>query len=131
MKGMLRCSIVVLFAAACLLLAAPPASAAQATLTWTDNATNEMGYEAERKPVACATSGTFTKVGDAGVNGVTYVDTTVAEGGTYCYRVRAWNTVDGTPGGTKQYSAYSNLAGITIPFGSPAAPSQLGVTAGP
>ncbi len=107
------------------------AVAASATLTWTDNATNEMGYEIERKPVECATSGTFAKIGDVGVNAVTYVDGTVAEGATYCYRVRAWNTTDGTANGTKQFSLYSNLAGLTINFSMPAAPSQLGVTQKP
>jgi titin len=123
--------LVVLSLMALMLVGAMAAEAATATLTWTDNATNEMGYEIERKPVACATSGTFAKIGDVGVNAITYADGTVAEGATYCYRVRAWNTVDGTPTGTKQFSGYSNLAGLTINFSTPAGPSQLGVTQAP
>lgn len=105
--------------------------AAQATLTWSDNATNEMGYTVQRKAEPCAGSGTWNDLVQLGVNAVTYVDQTVVQGGTYCYRVAAWNTKDGTPTGVKQFSAFSNEAGITLPFSVPVAPNQLGVTAGP
>jgi len=108
------------------------ASAAQVTLNWTDLSTNELGFYVERKAEVCTgTSTAWVRVGEAAVNATTYLDTAVQEAGTYCYRVQAWNTPDGTPGGTKQYSGWSNLAGMTVPFAVPAAPGQLGVVAGP
>ena len=58
-----------------------------------------------------------------GMNVVTYKDLTVTEGGTYCYRVKAYNAAGA--------SAWSNTAGITVPLGMPTAPSQLGVVVGP
>lgn len=111
---------------------ASPAFAASAILTWADNSTNELGFAIERKAEVCTGSAAWSALAEVGVNVKSYTDTTVAEGGTYCFRLRAFNTVDGTPTGTRQFSAYSNAAGLTIPFGLPsAAPSQLGVTAGP
>lgn len=114
------------------LFLALPAFAATATLTWTDTANNEMGFNVERAPAACpATSATWAIIATPGANVETYADATIVSGSSYCYRLNAWNTVDGTPGGTKQYSAYSNTAGLTVPFGIPAVPSQLGVTVSP
>lgn len=111
---------------------AVPAFGATATLTWTDNSTNEMGFEVQRKAELCAgVAGTWGPLGAVSANVATYADATVAEGAPYCYRVRAWNTVDGTPTGTKQYSAWSNTAGATIPFSVPAAPGSLGITVAP
>jgi hypothetical protein len=113
--------------ALCILVAAVPVSAA--TLSWTDNATNEMGFEVERQAAACTAPDAFAKVGDVGANVKTFVDPgPLTEGQSYCWRIRAWNTVDGTPTGARQFSAYSNKAGMTVPFALPAAPSQLGVT---
>jgi len=111
-----------------LLLCLPTAAmAASVTLTWTDASTNEMGFDIERKSVLCGASGTWGVIGGVGMNVATYKDLSVLEGGSYCFRLRAWNTVDGTPTGTKQYSAWSNEAGITVPFGVPSPPTGLGV----
>ena len=120
-----------LIVALAIVLFAVPAFAASATLNWGDASNNEMGFEIERKSMLCGASGTWGALAGVGVNATTYKDLSVLEGGSYCFRLRAWNTMDGTPTGTKQYSAWSNEAGITIPFGVPAAPGQLGVTAGP
>jgi len=105
---------------------------ASATLAWTDNSNNEMGFNIERKQEACAgVAGTWAPLGTTGAGVATYVDTNVISGNTYCYRVNAWNTTDGTPTGPKQYSAWSNTAGATIPFGQPAQPTGLGVVVTP
>jgi hypothetical protein len=106
--------------------------AASATLTWQDNSTNEMGFIVERKsdPAGCAGVVPFVVLGSVGANIKTYVDATILDNTPYCYRVQAWNTVDGTAGGTKQYSV--GYAGPTYyPFVIPVGPSLLGVTAGP
>lgn len=107
------------------------AGAGKLTLTWTDNATNELGFTIQRKAEACAGTAAWADLASVAANVTTYADLTVAEGSTYCYRLNAWNTVDGTPTGTKQYSAWSNSAGAAVPFSVPAVPSQLGVTYAP
>lgn len=60
------------------------------------------------------------KLTAVGQNVITYVDTAVTQGATHCYTVDAFNT------GT---SAPSNVAGRTVPFIVPLAPSTL--NAGP
>ena len=72
---------------------APTGLAASATptqvgLSWTDNAGNETGYKIERS--ANGVNG-WTQIGTAAANATTYSDTTVSQGTTYYYRVRAYN----------------------------------------
>lgn len=113
------------------LLALPAAaSAASATLTWTDNSTNELGFNVQRQVGVCGGAASWVDLAGVGANVKTYVDTSVVEGGDYCYRVNAWNTTDGTPGGPKQYSAWSNTAGGKVPFGVSVPPTGLGVVFG-
>lgn len=124
--GRVLLSLLFVLALACV------AEAATATLTWSDMSTNELGFTVQRKAEPCAgTVATFGEIATVGANVATYVDSTVVSGNTYCYRVNAWNTVDGTANGTKQFSAWSNTAGILIPFGVPVVPGQLGVVAAP
>lgn len=92
------------------------------TLTWQDNATNETAYHIERGVAADVTgcpTATFTQIATTGANITTFVDSAVTEGTTYCYRVKASN-----PAGS---SGYSNVAGRSVPFTIPAAPSGLQV----
>jgi FtsP/CotA-like multicopper oxidase with cupredoxin domain len=98
-------------------------SGQQASLTWTDNATNETGFVVER-----STDGVnFTVVGTPGMSintgRVTFADSKVTPG-TYTYRVKAVN-------GTLE-SSYSNTANVTISNGTPPpapkAPKNLSVT---
>lgn len=128
MTRSIGCSVAALLAACCLLLAASSAQAA--TLTWTDNATNELGTHIERSTKACTPVPTdFTKIGEVAANVTTYVDATTATGNRYCYRVRAWNLQYATDPQSAQYSGYSNLAEIGYPLAAPtAAPSLLGAT---
>jgi hypothetical protein len=62
--------------------------AAQLMLSWVDHATDEEGYLVERRASATPT---FTQVAYLGPNTAGYLDASVASGGTYCYRVRAFN----------------------------------------
>jgi hypothetical protein len=73
---------------------APPA---QLTLTWQDNSTNESNFGVQRKT---GTSGTYAQIALVAANTTSYVDTSVTNGVTYCYRVDALNTAGA--------SAYSN-----------------------
>lgn len=121
MKRFLGFSVAVLCTAACLLLAAPAADAAKATLTWQDNSSNEQGFNVQRKIEACAGAAAFAPLAQTAPNVAAYVDLAVAEGGTYCYRVNAYNTAG--------VSAWSNAAGITIPYTIPPPPTGTTMSA--
>jgi hypothetical protein len=79
-------------------------SAAQLTLTWQDNSTNESNFGVERKT---GTSGTYALLALVPANTTLYVDAAVTRGVTYCYRV------DATNGAVA--SSYSNEVCATVP----------------
>jgi len=95
------------------------AVAGQNVLTWTDNASNEQNFNIERKAEACAGGSAFVPLATVGLDIVTFTDTAVSEGVTYCYRVNASNAAGA--------SAFSNTAARTVPFSVPASPSVLTV----
>ena len=68
------------------------------TLTWTDNANNEVGFNIERK---LGQTGTFAPLAQVGVDVVTYVDATVPDDKLYCYRVNAYNSSGISPWGAE------------------------------
>lgn len=72
------------------------AGAAQLRLNWSDNSTNENGFEIERRTATT----TFTRIASVAVNVNTYTDSALADATTYCYRVRAFNG-----NGTSSYSS--------------------------
>ncbi len=82
-------------------LTALPASAIQINLTWTDNSTNELGFEIWR-----STDGTtYTNINTSPAGSTSYSDASLAVNTTYYYKVRAINTAGN--------SAYTNVAGAT------------------
>ena len=97
----------------------PAAHAGQNVLSWTDNASNEQNFNIERKAEACAGGAAFVPLATVGLDIVTFTDTAVSEGVTYCYRVNASNTAGA--------SAFSNTAARTVPFSVPVSPSALTV----
>jgi uncharacterized membrane protein len=111
-----RCAIVVLAAVAVFLATA--VASAQLTLDWNDNAPDETGFNIER----CAGVGctNFTALATVATDVKTFVDSTVAQGVTYCYRV---NAAKGT-----LISAYSNTACKAAPLLPPPAPTNLRIT---
>ncbi len=86
----------------------------QATLNWTDNATNEDGYTVERSSDGGAT---WSPLATLAANSTSYLDSGLAAGSTCVYRVRAFK-------GTVT-SAYSNQASATT---VPLAPTGLTAT---
>jgi hypothetical protein len=79
-------------------------------LAWSDNATDEDGFEIERcEGTGCSS---FVAVGQTGPNAAGFSDPTVTAGTTYAYRVRAFNQAGP--------SGYTNTATATTP--SPPAP---------
>ena len=99
-------------------LVATAASSSQIDLTWTDNATDETGFEIERLD-----GSNWVQIATLGANTQSYSDTGLAAGTAYQYRVRATNASGD--------SAYSNTASATtLPASSvPSAPSNLSATA--
>ena len=87
------------------------AIAADLTLTWTDNSTNEEGFNVERR---VGTTGTYAQLASVGVNVTSYTDTNLQTNTTYCYRVLAYNSTGS--------SAYSNEGCATT---SPALPADI------
>lgn len=104
-------------ALALVLALAAPAVAGQNILTWDDNSANEQNFNIERKTEVCAGSAAFVALATVGLNVVTFTDTAVVEGATYCYRVNASNVAG--------VSAFSNTAAKTVPFTVPLPPSNL------
>ncbi|MEZ5420953.1 MAG: fibronectin type III domain-containing protein [Vicinamibacterales bacterium] len=82
-----RCAVAGL-ALSCVLGPAEAVTAAQIAISWTDNAGDEDGFLVERRAAA---GGTFQQIAVLGPNVVGHLDGTVTGGGTYCYRVRAFN----------------------------------------
>ena len=70
------------------LLAVGAASAAQLTLDWVDNTGGTAYFTIERKT---ETTGTYAPIATAGTGTITYADSAVVAGTTYCYRVKASN----------------------------------------
>jgi Divergent InlB B-repeat domain len=101
------------------------ACAAQLTLLWTDNATNEDGFRVERK---LGTTGTFAPVATVGTNVTSYVDASLSASTTYCYRVHAFNSAGnsapsnescGTTAGPQQFRLSISLVGSGTLTSSP------------
>src|SRR5207248_1213099 len=60
------------------------------TLSWADNASNETGFEVERRLTSDPPS-SYAQVGTVGANVTTYADTGLASSTDYTYRLRATN----------------------------------------
>jgi hypothetical protein len=69
------------------LLVTAEANAAQLTASWVDNSSGVATTRIERR---LASQTTHTAIADAPPGSETFVDTSVASGDTYCYRVFAW-----------------------------------------
>jgi hypothetical protein len=98
------------------------AQAAQFTLTWTDNSTNETGFTIERAPGLAATTG-FVVIANVAANTTSYVDAGLPNSTAYSYRLCAYNAAG--------KSGYSNTASGTTPQPVPAAPGAPTLTAPP
>jgi len=85
-----------------------PATIVQSTsairVNWTDNASNETGFQVYR----AVNGGAFTLLATVGVNVKTYLDSGLSTGMIYSYQVRAVNTV-GTSAFTSAVSARTDI----------------------
>lgn len=69
------------------MLTATQSDGEQVTLNWNDRATNETGFQIERKKGSVA----YELIGTVGANVTSFVDNAVAPAQTYSYRMRAVN----------------------------------------
>ena len=102
-------------------VSAAAVSSSQINLTWTDNASNESGFQIERSTDAS----TFTEIGVVTSNITTYADTSLSAATQYWYRVRAYNATGP--------SAFADPASATTmsappPSQPPSAPTGLTAT---
>jgi Concanavalin A-like lectin/glucanases superfamily/Fibronectin type III domain/Calcineurin-like phosphoesterase len=68
-------------------LVVSPTSSTAIQLTWTDNATDETGFEIERSTTGAG--GPFTLLATVAANTITYNNTGLIASTNYCYRVKA------------------------------------------
>jgi hypothetical protein len=99
------------------LLPIASAVAAQLTLNWDDNSSDETGFKIERSDNGAA----FVEIATVGADVTSYVDTTIVGGVRYSYQVRASNAIGDSP--------YSNVATnaptfVTQPVGQAATAFQ-------
>jgi hypothetical protein len=90
-----------------------PASATRADLTWTDNATNESGFQVWRRAGACAAKG-WALIDTVPPDATAYSNTGLTTGTTYSYKVRAF-TQSVNPPYANGYSSYSACVPVTTP----------------
>lgn len=94
------------------------------TLTWTDNATNELGFRISRSTAA---AGPFTQIAVVGANITSWLDPTqLATSTTYYYQIYAYNNVNGGLNSTNAVSA--GITTLAAPA-TPGAPAGLTATA--
>jgi fibronectin type 3 domain-containing protein len=88
-------------------LSATAVSQTQINLSWTDNSSNEDGFEIERSPNGTSS---WTQIATPVANTTSYSNTGLLCNTTYYYRVRAYNG--------SGYSSYSNASATTSTCGS-------------
>jgi Divergent InlB B-repeat domain len=84
-------------------------ASAQLTASWNDNSSGAAAFTIERR---LSTDATYTSLADVPTGVTTYVDGTVAQGASYCYRVKAYDAY-----GTSGYSneACGSIAAVSVP----------------
>jgi hypothetical protein len=101
--------LLALFTAAALLTSGE-ASGAQLTASWVDNSGGIATTRVERRP---ATDTVFAAIADVPPGVATYVDASVRQGTTYCYRAFAYDD-DGVSPYTDEMCATSSNDGVTV-----------------
>ena len=90
-------------------LNATAVSTSRIDLTWTDNSSNESGFEIERKT---GSDGTYSRIATVASNTISYSDTGLEAFVIYYYRVRAYNSEKNT-----EYSNEANATTFTFSVG--------------
>jgi hypothetical protein len=102
-------------------LVATATSPSSVSLTWTDHASNEEGFEIWRS--TSGIGGAFALLQSVGTNSSNADDTGLTGSTEYCYKVRAVGGAGAPP------SDFTDASCATTPAAPPAAPSDLAATA--
>ena len=94
-------------------------STAGIVLNWTDNSTNETGFQIERSLLA---SSGYTLITTTAANTTSYINTSLASGTQYFYRIRATNAT-GNSTYTSVVSSTTGVRRFLIDFGSTTYPT--------
>lgn len=94
-------------------------SAKAVGLSWTDNSSDESGFQVERS--TNSSSGPWSQIATSTPNMTTYEDSNVDSDQTYCYRVRAYNGAGN--------STYTNTSCVVTYSSVPGTPHSLVATA--
>ena len=81
-------TLAILFTIFAAVIARTELSAAQLTLSWTDNSNNEDGFRIERK---IGTAGSYVPIITLAANANSHVDSNLPDATTFCYRLNAYN----------------------------------------
>jgi titin len=101
-------------------LTATASDATSIVLTWSDNSSNETGFDIERQDIS---TGLWFSIGTVGAGITSYTDTGLAEESFYAYRVHAINS----SGNSLDSNVASATTGVSLP-GRPERPSVASVS---
>src|SRR5262245_37483626 len=85
--------------------------AASLRLNWKDTSSNESGFKIER---ALGTTGSFSQIATVGASVQSYTDSSVSGGNTYCYRVRAYNSMGSSSPSNQACANVTSSTGSTV-----------------
>jgi hypothetical protein len=95
-------------------LSATAVSSAEINITWTDNSSNETGFQIEKKSGGCSSTNSWSRIATVGKNIKSYSNTGQSSGKTNSYRVRAYYRSSSQPY-AYGYSLYSGCKSATTP----------------
>jgi hypothetical protein len=89
-------------------------SSTQINLSWTDNSSNETGFEVYRKAGDCSSTNAWTLIKTTAANAKSFNNTGLTSGQTYSYRLRSF-TKSSTLPYANGYSVYTGCSSKTTP----------------
>jgi hypothetical protein len=103
------------------------AGAGQLQLAWSDNSNNEAGFKIERKT---GTSGNYAEIITLGINVTSYTDSSLTDGATYCYRLRAFNSAGNSAYSPEGCATVKSTLSITKTGSGTVTSSPAGINCG-
>jgi calcium-activated chloride channel regulator 3/4 len=95
-------------------IATSAVSSTQINLSWTDNSSNETGFQVYRKAGDCASTNSWTLINTTGANVTSFNNTGLTSGQTYSYKLRSFTKSTSAPS-AYGYSLYTGCSNKTTP----------------
>jgi hypothetical protein len=89
-------------------------SSTQINLSWTDNSSNETGFQVYRKAGACSSTNTWTLINTTEADATSFNNTGLTTGQTYSYKVRSFTKSTAAPY-ANGFSVYTGCSSKTTP----------------